>query len=69
MRGYRADACLIPEPTGHTLTRADGAYDLVANGGGDLVVAIRKDRFLEAQRSVLHRGHHVAVEVQPLHTN
>ncbi|WP_346297380.1 ArgE/DapE family deacylase [Rhodopseudomonas sp. P1] len=22
MRGYRADACLIPEPTGHTLTRA-----------------------------------------------
>ncbi len=22
LRGYRADACLIPEPTGHTLTRA-----------------------------------------------
>jgi acetylornithine deacetylase len=22
MRGYRADACLIPEPTGHTITRA-----------------------------------------------
>ena len=22
VRGYRADACLIPEPTGHTLTRA-----------------------------------------------
>ena len=22
MRGYTADACLIPEPTGHTLSRA-----------------------------------------------
>jgi RHS repeat-associated protein len=37
---------------GQTLTRADGAYDLVTNGGGQLIVTIRKDGFLQTQRTV-----------------
>lgn len=37
---------------GQTLTRADGAYDLVANGGGDLIVVVRKPGYLEAQRTI-----------------
>jgi YD repeat-containing protein len=37
---------------GQTHTRNDGAYDLVANGGGALVVEVRKDGFLTAQRTI-----------------
>jgi len=37
---------------GQTLTRMDGGYDLVVNGGGDLVVVVHKDGFLPAQRTI-----------------
>jgi hypothetical protein len=37
---------------GQTLTRMDGAYDLVTNGGGDLVIVVRKQGFLQGQRTV-----------------
>jgi RHS repeat-associated protein len=35
---------------GHTLSRADGMYDLAVNGGGQVTVDIRKDGYLRAQR-------------------
>ena len=37
---------------GHTLTRADGGYDLVVNGGGELVVSFEADGHAPAQREV-----------------
>jgi Carboxypeptidase regulatory-like domain len=37
---------------GQTLTRADGAFDLVGNGGEPLIVDISKDGFLTSQRTV-----------------
>jgi hypothetical protein len=37
---------------GQTVTRVDGGYDLVSNGGQSLVVDIRKDGFLPSQRTV-----------------
>jgi len=37
---------------GQTLSRADGRYDLVVNGGGPLTVALNKAGFLSAQRPV-----------------
>ncbi|HEX2203406.1 MAG TPA: carboxypeptidase regulatory-like domain-containing protein, partial [Longimicrobium sp.] len=37
---------------GQTLSRADGWYDLVVNGGGLLTVAYRRDGFLPADRKV-----------------
>jgi RHS repeat-associated protein len=36
---------------GYTYTRADGMFDLVVNGGGDLTVDYQKPGFLHAQRS------------------
>lgn len=38
---------------GYTWSRADGHYDLVVNGGGDLVVDFRREGYLSAQRTVL----------------
>ncbi|HTG37077.1 MAG TPA: DNRLRE domain-containing protein [Thermoanaerobaculia bacterium] len=38
---------------GHTRSRADGAFDLVVNGGGPLVVDYRKAGYLPAQRSLV----------------
>ncbi len=38
---------------GYTFTRNDGAYDLVVNGGGELVLDYQKDGYLRAQRSEL----------------
>jgi hypothetical protein len=37
---------------GHTLTRADGWYDLAVNGGGPLVVDIQRAGYLTVQRTV-----------------
>ena len=37
---------------GQTLTRADGAFDLVINGGGTSVVVFSKANYLPAQRSI-----------------
>ena len=37
---------------GQTLTRHDGAYDLVVNGGGQLVVAFAKDGYLPVQHQL-----------------
>lgn len=37
---------------GQTLTRADGGYDLATNGGGALVIDIRRPGFLQMQRTV-----------------
>jgi len=37
---------------GQTLSRADGRFDLVVNGGGPLVVQYRKNGYLPAQRRV-----------------
>ncbi|TGG89401.1 hypothetical protein E4656_19895 [Natronospirillum operosum] len=37
---------------GTTLSRADGAFDLVVNGGGRLVVHYEKDGYLPVQRAV-----------------
>ena len=37
---------------GYALTRADGAYDLATNGGGDVPVVFEKADFLTAQRGV-----------------
>jgi RHS repeat-associated protein len=35
---------------GHTLSRADGRFDLAVNGGGDIVVQFEKSGYLPAQR-------------------
>lgn len=37
---------------GSTLTRADGAFDLAVNGGGDLTLAFQKETYLPAQRKL-----------------
>ncbi len=37
---------------GQTLTRADGMFDLVVNGGGQITLRYAKDGFLTAQRAV-----------------
>ncbi|MFN8511498.1 MAG: hypothetical protein U0841_02675 [Chloroflexia bacterium] len=37
---------------GQTLSRADGRYDLVVNGGGPLTVTLARDGYLSAQRLV-----------------
>ena len=37
---------------GQTLTRHDGAYDLVVNGGGQIVVAFAKDGYLAVQHQL-----------------
>jgi RHS repeat-associated protein len=37
---------------GSTLTRADGAWDLAVNGGGDVLVELAKPGYLPAQRKV-----------------
>jgi RHS repeat-associated protein len=37
---------------GHTLSRADGEYDMAVNGGGPLTVDIQKQGYLPAQRPV-----------------
>jgi RHS repeat-associated protein len=38
---------------GQTLSRADGAFDLAVNGGGQLTVRYEKDGFLSAQRPLV----------------
>ena len=38
---------------GHTLSRDDGAYDLVVNGGGPLVLNYTKSGYLPAERKVV----------------
>ena len=38
---------------GQTLTRADGAFDLAVNGGGQLTLRYEKNGFLAAQRAVV----------------
>ena len=37
---------------GHTLSRADGRFDLAVNGGGDVVVHYEKAAFIPSQRQV-----------------
>jgi RHS repeat-associated protein len=36
---------------GQTITRADGAFDMVVNGGGQLTVTLEKDGYIAAQRT------------------
>jgi RHS repeat-associated protein len=36
---------------GETITRADGAFDIVVNGGGQLSLTLEKDGYLEVQRT------------------
>jgi hypothetical protein len=36
---------------GRTTTRADGAFDMVVNGGGQVTLMLQKDGYLEAQRT------------------
>jgi RHS repeat-associated protein len=40
------------EEWGHTLSRADGFYDLAVNGGSQLLVQLSSDGYLAAERSV-----------------
>jgi RHS repeat-associated protein len=40
---------------GQTLTRADGMFDLVVNGGGKLVISYTRDGYLPVQRSLNSR--------------
>ena len=47
--GARVDVLAHPE-YGHTLTRADGQYDLVVNGGGVLTLNYNKAGYLPVQR-------------------
>jgi RHS repeat-associated protein len=48
-----AEVSILDHPElGQTLSRADGAYDLVVNGGGPLTVAYRKGGYVPAQRTV-----------------
>lgn len=42
---------------GHTLSRADGMYDMAVNGGGAVVVDIRRAGYLPVQRRVEVAGH------------
>jgi RHS repeat-associated protein len=51
LAGVAIDVAGHPE-FGQTLTRADGAYDLAVNGGGDLVVRYRHEGFLPLQRRI-----------------
>eukprot|EP00118_Oscarella_pearsei_P008644 m.45749 g.45749 ORF g.45749 m.45749 type:complete len:2670 (+) comp33632_c0_seq3:67-8076(+) len=37
---------------GHTLTRADGSYDIAVNGGGSITLTFNKKNFIGSQRSV-----------------
>ena len=37
---------------GHTLTRADGAYDIAVNGGGPVTLEFERDGYVSAQREV-----------------
>jgi RHS repeat-associated protein len=50
---------------GHTLTHADGYFDLVVNGGGVLVLAFEKEGYVTVHRSVesVWGDHAVAPEV------
>ena len=49
--GVRVEIAGRPE-FGHTFTRSDGAYDLVANGGGRRVVRISRDGYVSGFRVV-----------------
>jgi RHS repeat-associated protein len=49
--GVRVSLLDHPE-LGQTLSRADGGYDLVVNGGGPITLRYEKDGFLAAQRQV-----------------
>ncbi|CAN5695758.1 hypothetical protein BH09MYX1_BH09MYX1_11450 [soil metagenome] len=46
---------------GQTLTRSDGFYDLVVNGGDSFVVEVLKSGYLTSQRHVATRWHDYAV--------
>lgn len=46
---------------GHALTREDGRFDLVVNGGGPSVLRFRKPGWLEAQRTVTPPANDYAV--------
>ena len=52
LSGARVTIADRPE-LGHTLTRLDGGYDLVVNGGGSLVVQVSKEGFLPVDRRVV----------------
>jgi len=51
LSGARISVLDHPE-LGWTITRADGAFDLVVNGGGNLMVEYQKDGYLAVQRRV-----------------
>jgi hypothetical protein len=51
LSGVAVDVLGHPE-LGNTLTRADGMFDLVVNGGGQLVLRFSKASLLPAQRQV-----------------
>jgi hypothetical protein len=51
LSGVAVDVLGHPE-LGSTLTRADGMFDLVVNGGGQLVIRFSKAGLLPAQRQV-----------------
>ena len=36
---------------GETITRADGAFDIVVNGGGTITLTLKKDGYLDVQRT------------------
>src|SRR5688572_6933196 len=52
LSGVRISVLGHPE-FGQTLSRADGAFDLVVNGGGRITVRYEKTGFLPAQRAIL----------------
>ncbi|MEX0730375.1 MAG: SMP-30/gluconolactonase/LRE family protein, partial [Aquisalimonadaceae bacterium] len=51
LAGVRITIHRQPE-LGHTLSRADGAFDMAVNGGGTLTVDYQKDGYLPVQRQV-----------------
>jgi RHS repeat-associated protein len=51
LAGVKATVLGHPE-FGHTLSRADGLFDMVVNGGGVLTVQYQRDGLLPAQRKV-----------------
>lgn len=52
LSGVRITVLGHPE-FGQTLSRADGAFDLAVNGGGQLTVRYEKEGFLGAQRAIV----------------
>ncbi len=51
LSGVLVTALAHPE-YGQTFTRADGAYDLVVNGGGPVILSFKRDGFMPLQRQV-----------------